>query len=313
MKIQNTRSLVLVLSLLALTACEKEKMAEAESEATGAKREENIVELSDESLKNLDLRTEIATVGPLSQTLKVPGRIVADANRTAKVAALFDGRIAKLNRDLGDRVVAGVEMGSLETPELLDKPFVLRAPIGGVVTEKTASVGELVAKGQSLFTVSDLASVWLIGEVKEKDVSLVRAGQKVSFKVLSYPDETFQGIVGRVGSAVESDTRTFEIRVEVPNKGGKLKPGMFADIEITTQVLQKALVVGDASLQTEGDKQIVFVELGKGKFEKRTVEIGREQDGRMQVLSGVKPGEKVVTEGSFSLKSEMLKSELGEE
>lgn len=313
MRIQNTQSLVLVLSLLALTACEKKQIGEAEPEATGAKREENIVELSDESLKNLDLRTEIATVGPLSQTLKVPGRIVVDANRTAKVAALFDGRIAKLNRDLGDRVVAGVEMGSLETPELLDKPFVLRAPIGGVVTEKTASVGELVAKGQSLFTVSDLASVWLIGEVKEKDVSLVHAGQKVAFKVLSYPDETFQGIVGRVGSAVEADTRTFEIRVEVPNKAGQLKPGMFADIEITTQVLQKALVVGDASLQTEGDKQIVFVELGKGKFEKRIVEIGREQDGRMQVLSGVKRGEKVVTEGSFSLKSEMLKSELGEE
>jgi len=313
MNFKNMSKFVISLSVLALAACEKQQPDEVETTAPAAKREADIVELSEESLKNLEIGTEEAKIGALNQVLKAPGRIVVDANRTAKVSAQFDGRIAKLSRDLGDQVEVGTEMGSVETPELLDKPFVLRAPIAGTVTEKAAATGELVAKGQNLFTVSDLGSVWLIGEVKEKDLSLVRAGQNVSFQVLSYPGELFQGRISRVGNAVESDTRTFEIRVEVPNKAGKLKPGMFADIEVTTHVLQKALVVDDASLQTEGDNQIVFVELGKGKFQKRIVEIGREQDSRMQVLSGVKPGEMVVNEGSFSLKSELLKSELGAE
>jgi multidrug efflux pump subunit AcrA (membrane-fusion protein) len=303
----------IALALLALVACQKEQPAGGDAATSTDKGEENIVVLSDESLANLDLGTEEAKLGVLNQTLKVPGRIVVDGNRTAKVSAQFEGRLSKLTRDLGDRVVSGAEMGAVETPELLDRPFVLRAPIPGVVTEKTAAVGELVAKGQSIFTVSDLASVWLIGEVKEKDVSLVKIGQKVAFRVMSYPDEVFHGRIARVGSSVESDTRTFEIRVEVANKAGRLKPGMFADVEITTEVVRKALLVGDASLETEGGKQIVFVAQGKGRFEKRIVEIGHEQDGRMQVLSGVGPGEIVVTEGSFALKSELLKSELGED
>jgi multidrug efflux pump subunit AcrA (membrane-fusion protein) len=310
---KNLSNHVVIVAILALVGCEKSPPKEAEAGSPTAKREADVVVLSEASLANLDLRTEEAKLGTLYRTLKVPGRIAVDANRTAKVSALFDGRVSKLGADLGDRVSLGAELGTVATPELLDKPFVLRAPISGTVTERTAAVGELVAKGQGLYTVSDLGSVWLIGEVKEKDLSLVRAGQRVAFKVLAFPGEVFQGKIDRVGGAVESDTRTFEIRVEVPNKAGKLRPGMFADIEITTQEVQKALVVGDASLQSEGNDQILFVALGKGRFEKRVVVIGHGQEGRMQVLDGIEPGESVVTEGSFSLKSELLKGELGED
>ena len=142
---------------------------------------------------------------------------------------------------------------------------------------------------------------------------MVSAGQMVDFTVLAYPKEVFRGKVARIGNVVEAESRTFEIRVEIDNRNGKLKPGMFADIQITTHVLRDALLISDAALQTEGEEQILFVALDGNRFEKRLVKEGREQEGIVQILDGLKAGENVVTEGSFTLKSEMLKGELGEE
>ncbi len=117
----------------------------------------------------------------------------------------------------------------------------------------------------------------------------------------------------RIGNEVEAASRTLEVRIEVSNPDGRLKPGMFADVEITTTVLRDVLAIPDTALQTDEDNQVVFVALDGNKFEKRVVKLGMEQKGRVQVLEGLKAGEKIVTEGSFILKSEMLKGELGEE
>ncbi len=307
------KSLVFVVLVLWLWGCGKKESGGESQAHEEAEKEENVVVLSEESLKNLDLKTETAAVRPLRKKLKVPGRISPDLNRTAKVSATLEGRIVKLNQDLGDRVDLGTVMGLLETPELLDKPVLLRAPIPGVVTEKPGALGELMEKGQVIYVLSDPRHVWLIGEVKEQDVALVQPGQAVDFTVLSYPQEVFQGKIARVGNAVEMDSRTFEIRIEVDNKDGRLKPGMFADLEIITEVLHNALLISDVALQTESEEQIAFVALDGNRFEKRVVKVGREQDGWVQVLDGIKAGERVVTEGSFTLKSEMLKGELGEE
>ena len=105
-------------------------------------------------------------------------------------------------------------------------------------------------------------------------------------------------------------SRTLEVRIAVDNADGRLKPGMFADVEIVTTMLENVLLIPDAALQTEGENQIVFVALDGNKFEKRVVKLGLERDGRVQVLEGVKADEKVVTTGSFILKSELLKSEM---
>jgi multidrug efflux pump subunit AcrA (membrane-fusion protein) len=301
-----------LMAIVWLAAC-REQEAPKDAEAGAPKRDAAVVTLSEGSLRNMDLRVMTAAVGTLGMKLAVPGRISPDANRTAKVAAQLEGRVSRLDLDVGDRVAQGAAMGTLETPELLDKPLVLRAPVSGVVTEKAAAVGELVEKGRAVYEISDPARLWLIGEVKEKDVALVHAGQKVEYTVPAYPGRTFTGRIARVATAVEADSRTFEIRVEVDNRDGKLKPGMFADLGIVTQVVQGALLIDDAALQTDGEDQVAFVSLDGNRFEKRKVKVGLEEDGKVQVLDGIKPGEKVVTEGSFTLKSELLKGELGEE
>ncbi len=287
-----------------------EPVAEAKPET---KHDENIVTLTPENLKHITLKTEPATLSSLGTTLKAAGRISANLNRTAKVTSTFEGRLTKLSFDLNDRVKAGEVMALVESPELLGKQLHIKAPIEGVIIERAATTGELVDKSKTIYTISDPTQLWAIAEVKERDIAAVKADQDATFEALAYPDEKFHGKVILVGNQVESGSRTIEVRIAVENSDGRLKPGMFADVEIVTTILDNVLLIPDNALQTDGEDQIVFVALDGNKFAKRVVKLGLEQSGRVQILSGVKAGENVVTDGSFVLKSEMLKGQLGEE
>ena len=302
---------ILALLVVGLAGCgqKAESAAKAKPEA---KHDENIVTLTAENLKHITLKTEPATLSSLGTTLKAAGRISANVNKTAKVTSTFEGRLVKLSYDLNDRVKAGEVMALVESPELLGKQLQVKAAIDGVVIERKATTGELVDKTKEIYTISDPTQLWVIAEIKERDIAAVKVGQDAIFTVLAYPQK-FRGKVILVGNQVETGSRTLEVRIAVDNADGRLKPGMFADVEITTTILENVLLIPDDALQTDGDEQIVFVALDGNKFEKRTVKLGLEQTGRVQILSGVKAGEKVVTEGSFILKSEMLKGQLGED
>jgi cobalt-zinc-cadmium efflux system membrane fusion protein len=246
-------------------------------------------------------------------TLKAAGRISANLNKTAKVTSTFEGRLTRLNFDLNDHVKAGDVMALVESPELLGRRLEIKAQIDGVIIERKATTGELVDKAKEIYTISDPTQLWAIAEVKERDIAAVKVGQDAAFAALAYPEETFHGKVVLIGNQVEAGSRTVEVRIAVANADGRLKPGMFADVEIITTILDGVLLLPDGALQTDGENQIVFVALDGNKFEKRIVKLGLEQSGRVQILDGVKPGENVVTDGSFILKSEMLKGQLGEE
>jgi multidrug efflux pump subunit AcrA (membrane-fusion protein) len=304
-------SFAVAIVFAALVGCEKKEAANKEEER--AKPKENVVTLAKENLELVTIKTEPALKGHLQMTLMAAGRVSDNLNKTAKVASTLEGRLIKLNFDLNDRVKAGEVLGLVQTPELLGKPLELKAPIDGVVTERKSTVGELVGKDTEIYTISDSADLWVIAEIKERDIGALKVGQDASFTVLAYPGEEFRGKVVRIGNRVEAESRTMEVRIEANNANARLKPGMFADVEIVTTVLQDTLLISDTALQTDGDAQIVFVVLGDGRFEKRAVKTGMEQLGRVAVLDGVKQGEQVVTDGSFILKSEMLKGELGEE
>src|SRR4029077_3554951 len=185
-------------------------------------------------------------------TLKAAGRVSDNLNKTAKVASTLEGRLIKLNFDLNDRVKTGDVLGLVQTPELLGKPLELKAPIDGVITERKSTVGELVGKETEIYTISDPADLWVIAEIKERDIGAVKVGQDASFTVLAYPDEEFHGKVVRIGNRVEAESRTMEVRIEVANTNGRLKPGMFADVEIVTTIWQDTLLMPDTALQTDG-------------------------------------------------------------
>jgi multidrug efflux pump subunit AcrA (membrane-fusion protein) len=298
---------------IVLVGCGKQAAALEEATANEPSPSEQIVTLTEENLRYLEIKTVPVKLGSLERTLKAVGRVSENMNRTAKVASTLEGRIIKLNFDLNDRVKAGDVLALVQTPELLGKPLEIKAPIDGAVTARDRAIGELADKDTAIYTISDPSDLWVIAEIKEQDLAAVKVGQAASFQVLAYPSEVFQGEIVRLGNQIEKDSRTLEARIETSNAEGKLKPGMFAEVEITTSVLNDVLVISDRALQSDGDAQVVFVALGQNRFEKRSVGLGMEQMGRVQVLEGLKPGEELVTEGGFILKSELLKGELGEE
>ena len=175
-------------------------------------------------------------------TLKAAGRISANLTKTAKVTTPLEGRLIKLNFDLNERVKAGDVVGLVETPELLGKPLTLKAPIDGVIVERKATAGEAVDKTKEIYTISDPTQLWAIAEVKERDIAAVKLGQDATFMVLAYPQETFRGKVMLLGNQVEAQSRTLEVRISVDNADGRLKAGMFADVEILTIMLENVLV-----------------------------------------------------------------------
>ena len=296
-------------AFLPLAACTKKEPAQEKKEAA-EKKDDNIVTLTKENLEHVQIKTEAAALGSLENTLKAAGRVSENLNKTAKVMSTLEGRLTKLNYDLNDKVKAGEVLALVQTPELLGRALEVKAPIDGVITDRKSTAGELVTKDTQIYMISDPTDLWVLAEIKERDIAAVKVGQDASFTVLAYPEEIFRGKVARIGNRVEDQSRTVETRIEVNNADGRLKPGMFADVEIVTTVTEGVLVISDKALQTNGEEVIVFVALDAMKFEKRVVKLGAEQHGRVQVLEGVKAGEKVVTDGSFILKSEMLKSEM---
>ena len=281
-----------------------------DQKASAEKHDENVIVLSKEQLQHVEIKTEPVALGSIETTLKAAGRVAENENKTAKISSTLEGRLIKVNVDLNDAVNAGDVIALVQTPELLGKPLELKAPIDGVIVDRKSTVGELVGKDKEIFTISDPTDLWVIADIKERDIGAVKVAQDATFTVLSYPGERFHGKVARIGNQVGAESRTTDVRIETANVEGKLKPGMFADVEITTTVLQDVLVIPESALQEDEDRQIVFVAVGANKFQRRNVKTGLQHAGRVQLLDGVKAGEKVVTDSSFILKSEMLKSEM---
>ena len=191
----------------------------------------------------------------------------------------------------------------------------LTSPLDGLVVERSATLGQMAEPSQALFVVMDLREVWLLIDVYEQDVSQVKPGQRVKVKVAAYPGGEFQGAVQNVGAIVDAKTRTVKIRVVLPNPRAELKPGMFATatLEDTVGERRERLFAPAGAAQRDGTRTIVFVIQGENEFEPRAVKVGNQGDGWLEILEGLSEGETVVTRGSFALKSEMKKDEIGGE
>jgi cobalt-zinc-cadmium efflux system membrane fusion protein len=147
--------------------------------------------------------------------------------------------------------------------------------------------------------------VWVLADVYEQDLALVAVGDAVAVQVPAYPGEKFAGRVGHVGDVVDPATRTVKIRCIVPNKDHRLKPEMFAKVEVSDGGRRKVMSVASKAVLTDGDKTYVIVATEGNVFRIRRVDVGPETDGRLRVLGGLTPGEKIVTEGAIFMKREI--------
>lgn len=205
----------------------------------------------------------------------------------------------------------GINLSDLKSDNHKKPLLPVRSPIGGVITEKHAIVGELSDPSKSLYTVADLSSVWVLVDIHEKDLAKVRRGQAATVIVGAFPDQKFRGRITYLADLVDESTRTVKARVEVPNPGRKLKPEMFATVELSMAPdAPPVLAVPEEAVQELDGKKLVFVAEGDTEFEPRVVELGRASGGMVEVVSGLKEGERYTVKGAFILKSEMKKGEL---
>jgi len=195
--------------------------------------------------------------------------------------------------------------------------FPLLSPFAGTVVEKHAVVGEAVSPKTKLYTIADLSTLWIQLDIYEKDLTRVSTGMEVALRVESYPQDTFHGQVAYVGDLLNEATRTMPSRVEIDNRTGKLKAGMFATATIASWEggeEKTVLAIPATAVQRIEGKPVVFVQAGELSFARRWVTLGESFDQWVEVVSGVEEGEQVVSEESFTLKSELLKDTLaGEE
>lgn len=217
----------------------------------------------------------------------------------------------ELHTDEERLLLYGVSVSDLAVEGRKKPLLAVRSPIGGIITEKHAIVGELSDPSKSLYTVADLSTVWVMADINEKDLAKVRKGQPATVMVGAYPDLKFRGRINHIADVVDEATRTVKARIEVANPGRKLKPEMFATAELALPSdAALVLAVPEDALQELNGKKVLFVAENEAEFEARQVETGRAAGGMVEVISGLKEGELYAVKGAFMLKAELKKGEL---
>ena len=249
----------------------------------------------------------LASQAEFIQVLERSNRIKKDSPeadiRTAK--ALLDSAAARLTL-MG---MSRSDLKDLEETKQIKPLYIIRAPIAGNIIESPVVRGDHVAEGTGLFKIADLSLLWIHAHIYEKDLSRLKAGLPAAVRVQAYPDREFQGTLSLISDVVDEKTRTVIGRVEVLNRGGLLKPGMFADVDLIVPASASSLLVREAAVQDIEGRKIVFVPEGNNSFRTREVEIGLRMNGWLEILKGLSPGDEYVADG-FLLKSELLKLSL---
>lgn len=189
----------------------------------------------------------------------------------------------------------------------------LRAPASGVVLEKHVVQGMRFMPGEALYHIADLSSLWVLAEVYEQELSLVQQGQAASIRITAYPDKVFTGKVAFIYPTVNPQTRTVQVRIELPNPDGLLKPFMYATVELAALSDRKpVLAIPDSAVLYSGIRQVVLLDRGEGRYQPRQVKLGLQGDHYVQVLEGLAEGDNVVVSANFLIDAESnLRAALG--
>lgn len=197
--------------------------------------------------------------------------------------------------------------------EEADGDLTIRAPLSGVVLERAVTLGAVVNPTDDLILLSDLETLWVVGEVPEREATLVSVGQSAAVEVAAFPGERFHAEVFHIGEQLDRELRTVSVRCLIANSERRLRPEMYATIYIERGEAEPALVVPERAIQLFDGEEVVFVAIDEGRFEKRPVTTGQTFAELTEIAAGLVEGERVVADGSFLIKSEFLRSRFEEE
>ena len=223
----------------------------------------------------------------------------AGPNAGINSQALKGARRRLENLDAPEAFIADLER-TREIPTYVNWP----APQDGEIIERTAVNGMRAAPGDVLFRIADHQVVWVLVDIAERDLSLVEIGQKASVRLRAYPDRIFIGKVALIYPHLMAETRTGRVRIELPNPDEVLRPDMYADVEISTGAEAPVVTVSSSAVIDSGERQIVLVDKGEGRFEPRPVKLGRRGAGLVEIKEGIAENDKVVVSANFLIDAE---------
>ena len=213
--------------------------------------------------------------------------------------AIMEGARQRLRlMDISDEQINRIE----QTGKPL-RTLTIYSPVSGYVVQKMAFQGMRAMPGEKLFDIADLSTVWILSDIFENELPLIKTGEKALISLSYFPGKEFSSTIDYVYPTISGDTRSAKVRFTIPNPGNKLKPLMYTNVEVKINLGNKLVIPDDAVLDA-GKHQVVYVDKGEGNFEPREVSIGMRADGMVEVTGGLKAGERVASAANFLIDSE---------
>jgi len=269
----------------------------------------DIVDLA--AIDSEEFSLEVAAAGPavIENVLSLTGEIRPNNDHVAHIAPRYGGIVKRTDKQIGDDVRSGDTLAVIESSRSLT-PYNLKTMIDGVVIEKHVTLGEAVGTDTQAFVVADLSTVWVDLDVYMRDLHRIEAGQKVSIEAIHGAPRA-EGIISYVTPVVDPKTRTATARVVLENPIGLWHPGMFTVAEVLVGRSQVESAVPKSAIHSMGDETVVFV-VGSHGYRPRSVTLGLKDDHHAEVKGQIQPGENVVVVGGFTVKAELMRSELSD-
>lgn len=306
MKSNNVIKTPIIKTIFYLTFCFMSTLAFAETgHGDEEDNEEDHIKLTQEQIEHAGIGLSRVGAGNIRETLPVYGVIASNAEKRQSISARFDGVIRSVNKTIGDQVLKGEKLVTVESNESL-KTYSVVSSLNGVVTQRDANIGEQTAD-RVLFVVEDFSTVWVDLSLFPKDVTKAQVGQTVHIKSTNNPI-TGEGQIIYIAPQGNSNNQSTIARVLISNSDNLWNPGLFVDAEITLSETEAPLVIWSESVQIVDGKNVVFVQDEEG-FEPRLVTLGHTDGESIEVLSGLNVDETYVSKNSFVLKSEMGKED----
>lgn len=252
-------------------------------------------------------RTERLLRDKAASTLEVERARAASAN-AAQQLVMANAEVRRARESLEHLGLAIDSATDAAATEIIP----IRTPQKGVVLEKLVTTGTTVTVGTPLFVVSDISSLWVLAEIDEAALARVKVGMSAQVAVSAYPSDRFAATVTLIGDTINPDTRRVVVRCVAQNRDGRLKPGMFAQVQFESGAPVPTIDVPADAVQDIVERRVVFVANDGGRYVARDVETGSERNGRIEITRGLTSGDRVVTRGAFLLKSQLLAASDGE-
>jgi Cu(I)/Ag(I) efflux system membrane fusion protein len=242
----------------------------------------DLLATQDEYLVAVKAKAQLAA-SPLADAKDGAAALVASARERLRLWDLTDEQI-----------------GALERRGKAEPVLTIYAPASGIVLKREALPGKYVEPGTTLYEVADLSTVWVHADIYESEMAAVKPNQPATVTFDAYPGETFRAKVSYIYPSLNAEARTVRVRLELANPGLKLKPGMYGTVLVRTDAARRLVVPKEAVLDT-GLRQLVYLDRGQGVYEPTPVKLGRRSQDRVEVLEGIKEGDRVVTSANFLL------------